>query len=58
MMVEEASIRVSTVSTAILLFGFLAGQAVSHEHHDDKIPEGSVISPDPIVRYLPSTVDI
>lgn len=27
----------------------LVGKAASHEHHDDKIPEGEAVSPDPIV---------
>lgn len=27
----------------------LVQRAASHEHHDDKIPEGEAISPDPIV---------
>lgn len=29
----------------------LARGAAAHEHHDDNIPEGEVISPDPIVCY-------
>ena len=27
----------------------VAGTAVAHEHHDDRIPEGEAISVDPIV---------
>ncbi len=30
----------------------LAGQAAAHEHHNDEIPEGERISPDPIVNPL------
>ncbi|KAL9587759.1 MAG: hypothetical protein Q9212_000051 [Teloschistes hypoglaucus] len=30
----------------------LVGKAASHEHHDDKIPEGEAISPDPIDTTL------
>ena len=40
----------STIKGCIVLYVFLAGQTIAHEHHDDKIPEGSAISPDPIVQ--------
>ena len=30
--------------------------ALAHEHHDDKIPEGSVVSPDPIVGLTAPSV--
>ena len=40
----------STIKGCIVLCVLLAGQTAAHEHHEDKIPEGSVISSDPIVR--------
>lgn len=33
-----------------LLAFFAASLATAHEHHDEDIPEGQVVSPDPIVR--------
>jgi hypothetical protein len=39
----------ATISLAALLCVYLAGRADAHEHHDDKIPDGQVVSPDPIV---------
>ena len=34
-----------------LLLVSLTCAAFAHEHHTDEIPEGEVVSPDPIVRY-------
>lgn len=40
-------------SCLVLCIGaLLAQQTIAHEHHDDKIPEGEGVSPDPIVRLL------
>ena len=38
-------------SASLLLLSFARGIA-AHEHHDDKIPEGGAVSPDPIVSLL------
>lgn len=42
----------SRSTNAALLSALFARLAAAHEHHDDKIPEGEGISPDPIVRLL------
>jgi hypothetical protein len=34
-----------------LLIAAIAGTSFAHEHHDDAIPEGEVISPDPLVSW-------
>jgi beta-lactam-binding protein with PASTA domain len=41
-------IRTTAVAAAALL---LSATVTAHEHHDDKIEEGHVISDDPIVRH-------
>lgn len=38
----------------VALFFSLAPQVIAHEHHDDEIPEGEVVSADPIVTLHPS----
>ena len=45
---------ISTLKSALLLYMLSLGRAAAHEHHDDKIPEGHAISPDPLVR-LPAS---
>ena len=48
-----ASARIATTAgiTALLFIRV----ANAHEHHDDKIPEGEGVSPDPIVRRIVHT---
>lgn len=41
-----------TIPLVLACIALLAGQAYSHEHHDDQIPEGSVVSPDPLDSIL------
>ena len=36
-------------SIPLLALLYLAGQALTHEHHTDEIPEGQAISAQPIV---------
>lgn len=44
---------VRAITTLALLGAFAATLAKAHEHHDEDIPEGQVVSPDPIVRGIP-----
>lgn len=37
---------------AATVLALLVSTAQAHEHHEDKIPEGEAISPDPLVRSL------
>ena len=37
---------------AATVLTLLVSTAQAHEHHEDKIPEGEAISPDPLVRSL------
>jgi len=41
---------ISTSKRATLLCLLSLRMVAAHEHHDDKIPEGHPISPDPIVK--------
>ena len=38
-----------------LLVAVAARTSYAHEHHDDAIPEGEVISPDPLVSWKRTT---
>ena len=38
-----------------LLIAAAARTSYAHEHHDDAIPEGEVISPDPLVSWKRTT---
>ena len=38
--------------TAVLFCITSIGLAAAHEHHEDNIPEGEGISPDPIVGFV------
>ena len=42
----------STLRTAVLCSIISAGLVAAHEHHEDNIPEGEAVSPDPIVSFL------
>jgi hypothetical protein len=39
---------------AATVLALLVSTAQAHEHHEDKIPEGEAISPDPLVRFHPA----
>lgn len=41
-----------SASIRLLALLYLAGQALTHEHHTDEIPEGEAISAQPIV-FIP-----
>lgn len=38
---------------AATVLALLVSTVQAHEHHEDKIPEGEAISPDPLVRFHP-----
>lgn len=42
----------ATISLAAFLCAYLAGRVDAHEHHDDKIPDGQAVSPDPLDSIL------
>ena len=44
-----SSSTMSSFLPTFLIFALLVRRSVAHEHHDDKIPEGEAISPDPLV---------
>jgi hypothetical protein len=39
---------------AATVLALLVSTAQAHEHHEDKIPEGEAISPDPLVCLRPA----
>ena len=41
----------SILRTAVLFSITSIGLAAAHEHHEDNIPEGEGVSPDPIVGF-------
>lgn len=46
----HSAIMPSSFTWLLLVCALLFQQVVSHEHHDEKIPEGEAVSPDSIVR--------
>lgn len=48
--------RLLKISQLLAIWCFsVFGTAVAHEHHDDAIPDGEAISPDPIVGTCPQS---
>ncbi len=37
-------------AAAAVVAAYILGRVEAHEHHDEKIPEGAAVSPEPIVR--------
>lgn len=55
MMMATPRVSYLTMPSACMVLcatALLARQAIAHEHHEDKIPEGEAVSPDPIVYDL------
>jgi len=49
----RAPVLSKSVQAATVL-ALLVSTAQAHEHHEDKIPEGEAISPDPLVSFHPA----
>ena len=53
---SAAQIPTMSRPLCILALLYLAGQALTHEHHTDEIPEGEAISAQPIVLPPPHSI--
>lgn len=51
-MAAPRRVLVHALASTVLIALTLASRANAHEHHEDEIPEGEAISPEPLVRQL------
>lgn len=57
MMARSLQLRAPVLSRSVqaaTVLALLVSTAQAHEHHEDKIPEGEAISPDPLVSFYPA----